>query len=140
MKIYPHIEFLWDEDKTRRLFKSHVILFLIGGVVATLFTLILPGDTPYHSGIIGIPFIFTLTSVLYLFLLPRPNPGFRFLLFTFESQLAVSIFMALTGGFLGIVQFAPYMFLLFAVFELGTQSTLILGSFSILTFMESRNW
>lgn len=134
------LEFLWEEEKTRTLFRTHLILFLIGGIVATIYTLLLPADTAYRVIVIAIPSIFTLSVLIYLILLARPNPQLRFLIFTLESQLAAAIFMAITGGFLGIVQFAPYMFLLFAVFELGAQATLILGSFSILTFIGVLLW
>lgn len=134
------LEFLWEEEKTRTLFKTHLLLFLVGGAIATTYTLILPSSTPYYPIIVAIPAIFTISTTIYLLLLSKPNPGLRFLIFALESQLAASIFMALTGGFLGIVQFAPYMFLLFAVFELGSQATLILGVFSILTFIGILLW
>lgn len=129
------LEFLWDEDKTRTLFKTHLVLFLIGGIVASIYTLLLPPNTQYRLVVILVPVLFTISCLFYLLLLERPRPGIRFLIFTLEAQFAAAIFMAVTGGFLGIVQFAPYMFLLFAVFELGTVSTLILGGFSILTFL-----
>lgn len=134
------LDFLWDEEKTRKLFKTHLILFIIGGIVASIYTFLLPSNIPYRLAVILIPIIFTLSCVIYYLLLPKPNPGFRLLLFTLEAQLAASIFMALTGGFLGIVQFAPFMFILFAVFELGTTSTLILGIFSIVTFVGVFIW
>lgn len=134
------LEFLWDEEKTRKLFKTHLILFLIGGMVASIYAFILPPDIPYRPVVLLIPTTFTLSCLLYLLFLSRPNPGIRFLLFTLEAQLAAAVFMAVTGGFLGIVEFAPYMFLLFAVFELGAQATLILGTFSILTFIGVLYW
>lgn len=134
------LEFLWDEEKTRKLFKTHLILFLIGGVIASIYAFILPSTIPYRPIVLTVPTSFTVSCLIYLWLLPRPNPGLRFLLFTLEAQLMASIFMAVTGGFLGIVQFAPYMFLLFALFELGTQATLILAGFSLLTFIGVLVW
>ena len=129
------LQFLWDEEKTRKLFRTHLILFTVGGVMASAYTLLLPPGTPYHLYVTLIPIIFTLSCGFYLLTLKKPNPYIKFLIFTLEGQLAASIFMALTGGFLGIVQFAPYMFLLFAVFELGVDSTVVLGVFSVLTFL-----
>jgi signal transduction histidine kinase len=136
----PKIAFLWDEEKTRSLFRTHLILFLVGGVLALFYTLILPPSTPYRLVIVAIPLLFTLSCLFYLLTLHRPNPGPRFLIFALEGQLAAAIFMALTGGFLGIVQFAPYMFLLFALFELGGNATVLLGIFSILTFIGIFIW
>lgn len=134
------LEFLWDEDKTRKLFKTHLILFLVGSIVASIYTLLLPPSISYRLIIIAIPAIIAFSCLIFFLLLPKPNPGLRFLLFTLEAQLAAAIFMAITGGFLGIVQFAPYMFILFAVFELGVESTLILGVFSVLTFIGILIW
>ena len=134
------MQFLWDEEKTRKLFRSHLILFFVGGAVASIYTIFLPKNTPYYSLIVAIPVIFTASCPLYFLFLNRPNPGIRFLLFNLEAQLAASLFMALTGGFLGIVQFAPYMFLLFSVFQLGASATVILGIFAILTFIGVFLW
>ena len=134
------LDFLWDEEKTRKLFKTHLILFMIGGIVASIYTLLLPTNTPYRIVLMLIPIIISFSCLIYFLLLPKPNPGFRLLIFTLEAQLAAAIFMAVTGGFSGIVQFAPYMFILFAVFELGTTSTLILGIFSIFTFIGIFLW
>lgn len=136
----PKISFLWDEDKTRKLFRTHLILFFVGGLVASFYTLILPPSTPYRLIVILIPTIFTISTIPYMVNLGKPGVGWRFLLFTLEGQLAAAIFMAVTGGFLGIVQFAPIMFLLFSVFELGTDSTLILGGFSIFSFIIIYIW
>lgn len=135
-----NLQFLWEEERTRRLFRTHLILFFIGGVLASIYALILPQSTAYRLPIILIPTLFTISCIPYYLLLNRPNPGVRFLIFTLQGQLAAAIFMALTGGFLGIVQFAPFMFLLFCVFELGETSTLILGCFSIITFTGIGLW
>lgn len=129
------LEFLWDEEKTRKLFRTHLNLFLFGGIVASIYAFILPPSIPYRPVILSIPLVFTLSTLIYYPLLSKPNPGIRFLFFTLEAQLAAAVFMAVSGGFLGIVEFAPFMFLLFAVFELGAQTTLILGIFSVLTFL-----
>lgn len=134
------INYLWDEEKTRKLFKTHLILFLVGGLVASAYVLLLPLNSPNYPLILAIPLLFTLSCFIYLTLLNRPNPGVKLLIFTLEAQLAASIFMAATGGFLGIVQFAPYMFLIFAVFELGAEATVILGLFSICSFIAILLW
>lgn len=134
------IQFLWDEEKTRKLFKTHLILFTIGGILASIYTFFLPPNIPYHSTIIAVPILFTLSCFIYFFLLNKVHPGYLLLFFTLEAQAAAAIFMAVTGGFLGIVQFAPFMFLVFAVFELGADATFILGVFSVITFLGILIW
>ncbi len=137
---YVKLNFLWDEEKTRKLFKSYLILFTVGAVFAVIYSFLLPPSTPYHTVIVLVPVIFTLSCFVYLALLNKPNPGLRFLLFNLESQLATSIFMAVTGGFTGIVQFAPYMILLFTVFQLGSGATVVLGIFTVINFLGIIIW
>src|SRR3989338_5836605 len=134
------LSFLWDEDKTRRLFRTHLILFTIGAFVGFLYSLILVTDTPHRTILVAVPLIFLISIPFYLLTINRPNPGIRFLIFSLQSQLAASIFMAVSWGFLGIVQFAPYMFLVFTLFELGPTSAVILGIFSAITFVAIYIW
>jgi len=134
------LPFLWDEEKTRKLFQTHLILFFIGGIVAIAYTFLLPINTPYRLIINAVPILFTISCLIFFFTMHLPNPGIRLLIFTLIAQTAASVFMAVTGGFLGIVQFAPIMFLLFTLFELGPEATVILGIYSIFTFFGILIW
>jgi two-component system, OmpR family, phosphate regulon sensor histidine kinase PhoR len=134
------LSFLWDEEKTRKLFRTHLVLFSIGAFVGLFYSIFTAFDPALKPIIVAVPTIFVVTIPFYILTLNRPNPGVRFFIFSLQSQLAASVFMAVTGGFLGIVQFAPYMFLVFTLFELGSSAASLLGIFSCLTFVAIFIW
>jgi len=92
------LSFLWDEEKTRRLFRTHLILFTIGAFVGFLYSLILVTDTPHRIILVAVPLIFLISIPFYLLTLNRPNPGIRFLIFSLQSQLAASILWLFISG------------------------------------------
>jgi signal transduction histidine kinase len=129
------IKFLWDEEKTRHLYRTTLIVITAGAVVGQIFTLLLPANLRYHSVILIIPAIFIATLVPHWLLLSKPHPGVRLWLLLLGTQIMTTIFMALTGGLLGIVQFAPFLLVIFCVVELGIGPTILLGISSLITFV-----
>lgn len=134
------ISFLWDEQKTRRLFKVSLIIYIFCGVIFSLYSTFLPTSTQFRSVIIIIPLIVILTAIINLVGLNWKYPSQRFLITNFIVQLVFSLFMVLAGGFISPVQYASYVLLFITLFQLGSDAAVIIGFWSVLTFIMIFLW
>ncbi len=130
-KLYP----LWGRDKTRKLFRFHITLFIVGSVATNIYALSLPNTTPFKDLIVITPFIFLVTAPFYYLTIDSEKVEYWFLLFIIETQILAAVFMALTGGFQSVAQFGPYLILLLTLFQLGVRATIVLSFFALLSFV-----
>lgn len=131
----PKINSLWNEKKTKDLFRFHLRVFIVGGIATNIFALFLPADTPFKTLIVLAPLIFNILAPFFFLTLKSKNVSFWFLVFILLSQTMASSFMAMTGGFQSVSSFGAYMILIFTLFELGVQATIILSIFTVLTLI-----
>ncbi|MDP3953943.1 MAG: hypothetical protein Q8Q06_00820, partial [bacterium] len=118
------IQFLWDEEKTKRLHQQLLTLASFATLAAMIFSLTITGnDSKYML------FIISLTSLIYclinLLLINKGNAGLRYLATLLFLELLIGMFMVYTGGFASVSQFGPFAVMLFAAFSLGGTATVI---------------
>jgi signal transduction histidine kinase len=135
------IQFLWDEEKTRKFHKTQLILNAVATVPAIIFAIFASHKTGFeYILLIATPTLTILESLLGLYFINKPNQGLRFLLTNIFVQTNISIYMVLTGGFLSISAFASYVVLTICLFQLGIAATIIMAGFSVMTFLAILIW
>lgn len=133
------LTFLWDEEKTRQLFKFALICFILACSAAVVYTIIWP-DLPNSNFLSMIATSYGIWCLINLWIINKGNPGLRYLVSALVAQVHIAMFMALSGGFLSIAQFTSFGLLLMVTFQLGAASSFILGGFSIITFIGILIW
>ncbi len=135
------LEFLWDEAKTRQLNKVQQLLALSAAVAGSIYVVFLPNTNLALKIVLFIfAVLYALISLVNIIQINSTNPGYRLLFTNLLGQTLAVFFMAMTGGFHSIVQFAPFIFLLLAVFQLGDSAASLLGVYSIFTFIVLFFW
>lgn len=133
------LQFLWDEEKTRKFLKFQVITIVLGVPVAIVYIyLSLEGPGKWVMIPIALSlFFYCLVNWIFI---NKPYPGIRLLIHLLLVQVIVVAFMAAYGGFNSFFQFATYAALFIAVNQLGSKSATILGYFSVITFLGLFFW
>ncbi|MBI4100238.1 hypothetical protein HY439_00655 [Candidatus Microgenomates bacterium] len=134
------IQFLWDEEKTRHLHKIQLTMFIVGPLFIFLYTYLLPPQTPYRLLLAILGILMMSAGLVNLAFINKPHQGVRLLILLLIGQAIGPWFMALSGGFNSIVQFAPFALIYISVFELGSQAAVILGFFSLIMFILTQVW
>jgi signal transduction histidine kinase len=136
------LEFLWDEEKSRKFLRNFSLVVVFGALIGIVHALLLPNTTPlYHRVVLIINDLIVGTfCLLNVILLRKPNPALRLLITFIILQFSAVITMNFTGGFRSPIQFGPYGLMIMAAFQLGHQSVLILSTFAIFTFVAMFLW
>lgn len=134
------LQFLWDEEKTRKLFRIHLYQLLAAGIAGTVYGFLLPANHIFRWWIILTPGAIIPVCFVCLFIIRQSGQGLKFLLFTVLSSGMAVIFMAVTGGFTSVAQLGPFALLLVTTYQLGSDATVVLGVFSIVSFIALQVW